>query len=100
MSAFEENAEASMATGIQFTGRFAAEPLSALVPGAWYIGFACKRCREHFAILNEPTNTGRLQLSGDAVISASCPSCGVSEDYPAGELTQFQAAQGGPISTA
>jgi hypothetical protein len=100
MTVVEENAEATMATGIHFTGQFGAEPLATLVPGAWYIGFACKRCREHFGILNEPTNTGRLQLSGDAVISVSCPNCGVPEQYPAGELTQFQAAQGGSMSTA
>lgn len=89
-----------MGPSIQLTGPFAAETLSTLVPGAWYIGFACNQCREHFAILNEPTNTGGLQISGDAEISVSCPNCGGTEKHFASELVQFQAAQGGAMSTA
>ncbi|WP_457797455.1 hypothetical protein [Methylocystis sp. S23] len=89
-----------MAQGIQFTGSYDAAPLSSLIPGDWYLGFACAHCRRHFAILNEPTNTGALQISGTALFRAVCPECGNSAEYLAADLVQFQAAQGGPMSTA
>jgi hypothetical protein len=90
----------AMAQGIQFTGSYDAAPLSSLIPGDWYLGFACAHCRRHFAILNEPTNTGALQISGTALFRAVCPECGNSAEYLAADLVQFQAAQGGPMSTA
>jgi hypothetical protein len=92
--------EAFMAPGIQFTGDYKLSALPALIPGGWYIGFACKQCRQHFAILGEPTATGALELSGPATFSVTCPNCNASGEYSASELVQFQAAQGGPSSTA
>lgn len=89
-----------MPQGLHFTGVYAVSTLPALIPGNWYIGFACKKCRQHFAILNEPTDTGALEISGSAIFGATCPNCEASGDYPAAELVQFQAAQGGPSSTA
>ncbi|MGD9540029.1 hypothetical protein [Methylocystis sp.] len=89
-----------MAQGIRFAGTFDVSALQALIPGGWYIGFACKQCRQHFAILNEPTDTGALEISGPASFTVTCPNCDASGDYSASELVQFQAAQGGPSSTA
>lgn len=89
-----------MPQGIQFSGAYEVSTLPALIPGNWYIGFACKQCRQHSAILNEPTGTGALVLSGWATFNATCPNCETSGDYSASELVQFQAAQGGPSSTA
>lgn len=89
-----------MTANLQFTGSYKAATLSSLIPGGWYIGFACRRCHEHFAILNEPTNTGELQISGNALFHAACPGCGASEEYSASDLVLFQAAQGGATSTA
>ena len=89
-----------MPQGIQFTGAYEVSALPALIPGNWYIGFACKTCRQHFAILNEPTGTGALELSGRATFRATCPNCETSGEYSASELVQFEAAQGGPTSTA
>ncbi|MGD9657114.1 MAG: hypothetical protein AB7U61_05655 [Methylocystis sp.] len=89
-----------MSQGIRFTGAYEVSALPALIPGNWYIGFACKKCRQHFAILNDPTGAGALDISGTALFSATCPNCNASGDYSATELVQFQAAQGGPSSTA
>lgn len=85
---------------VSFTGRFDVVSRQSLSPGGWYIGFRCRRCRQHFAIMDEPTNSGELGLSGDAVFHASCPSCGQSSDYTAADLVLFESAQGGPTSTA
>ncbi len=89
-----------MAQGIHFTGVYEPEALSSLTPGRWYIGFACKECRQHFAMLNEPTDTGTLEISGSALFKVTCPNCSAGREYSAAELVQFQAAQGGPSSTA
>jgi hypothetical protein len=89
-----------MPQGVRFSGAYDVSTLPALIPGNWYIGLAGKKCRKHFAILNEPTGTGALDISGTASFSATCPNCDASGDYSASELVQFQAAQGGPTSTA
>ncbi|MGD9545125.1 MAG: hypothetical protein AB7F41_11380 [Methylocystis sp.] len=89
-----------MSQGMQFTGAYHVSALPALIPGGWYIGFACKNCRQHFAILCEPTDTGALKLSGSATFAVTCPNCDARGEYSASDLVQFQAAQGGPSSTA
>ncbi|WP_363345749.1 hypothetical protein [Methylocystis echinoides] len=89
-----------MTDGIHFTGAYQPAPLPNLIPGSWYIGFACKRCRQHFAILNALTAAGTLDLTGPASFTATCPACNHSSDYQASDLVQFQAAQGGSSSTA
>ncbi|MBM3551784.1 MAG: hypothetical protein FJX45_08460 [Alphaproteobacteria bacterium] len=89
-----------MPQAIRFDGAYEVSALPALIPGGWYIGFGCKQCRQHFAILNEPTDTGALEISGTASFSATCPNCDARGDCSATELVQFQAAQGGPSSTS
>lgn len=89
-----------MAQGIHFTGAYAPIALPGLVPGGWYLGFACKRCRQHFAILNDPSDGAPLELSGSASFTTACPNCDVQSEYSTDDLVQFQAAQGGPSSTA
>jgi len=89
-----------MVQTVQFTGAYLAEPLSSLTPGSWYIGFECVHCHQHFALMNDPTNSGDLHCSGTANFNAACPNCGVRGDYPATDLVPFAAAQGGPTSTA
>lgn len=89
-----------MSGGISFTGDFQVAALTSLIPGGWYIGFACKACGQHFAILNEPTDSGALAISGSGRFRADCPNCGAANDYAAADVVQFQAAQGGPSSTA
>lgn len=89
-----------MERAIEFKGTFEAAPLTALIPGGWYIGVACAACGRHFAILNEPSNTGEIIVSGDAQFEAACPACGETRIYRASDLAPFQSAQGGPVSTA
>ncbi|WP_424360298.1 hypothetical protein [Methylocystis parvus] len=88
-----------MAPGIRFTGEFEAASLSALIPGHWYVGLACVRCGGRFAIMNEPSNTGIVEISGDAQFHAVCPNCGERAKYRAEDIISFQSAQGGSIST-
>lgn len=89
-----------MERDIKFTGDFAVVSRLSLRPGGWYIGFRCRQCRQHFAIMDEPTNSGELSLSGDAAFLATCPNCGQATHYAAAELVSFESAQGGPMSTA
>jgi DNA-directed RNA polymerase subunit RPC12/RpoP len=89
-----------MSPSVEFNGTYEVEPLSSLTPGGWYIGFACVQCGQHFAIMNEPTNTGQLRTSGSATFRAACPNCGEVNKRSAADLAQFQAAQGGPTSSA
>lgn len=89
-----------MTQAINFAGEYRSPPLQSLIPGKWYIGFTCKACGLNFAIMNEPTDTGGLELSGDAHFAATCPNCYAKGDYAAADLVQFAAAQGGPSSTA
>lgn len=85
---------------IRFTGDFNVVTRESLRPGGWYIGFACPHCRQHFAMMDEPTNTGKLSLSGKAAFQAVCPNCGQANVYAVADLVLFEAAQGGPTSTA
>ncbi len=89
-----------MDRNISFTGRFAVAPKQALRPGGWYIGFRCAKCGEHFAIMDEPTGGGDVGLSGNAAFDAVCPNCSAPGAYSAADLVVFEAAQGGPASTA
>lgn len=88
-----------MAPGIRFTGEFEAVSLPALTPGHWYVGFACARCGGRFAIMNEPSNTGNVEISGEALFDVACPNCGEQMKYRAEDLVSFQSAQGGSMST-
>ncbi len=89
-----------MERNISFTGDFTVFAREALRPGGFYIGFQCRRCRQHFAIMDDPTNSGDLGFFGDAVFHAVCPNCDQAGDYKAVELVAFESAQGGPTSTA
>lgn len=85
---------------ISFAGHFPVESKQALRPGGWYIGFRCVKCGEHFAIMDEPTGGGEVGLSGTAAFEAVCPNCAAPRTYSAADLVVFEAAQGGPASTA
>jgi len=85
---------------ISFSGVIRNEGRRALTPMSWYIGFPCRGCGRHFAIMDDPTDSGEIALSGDARFHAVCPNCGVGADYAASDLEPFQAAQGGSVSTA
>jgi hypothetical protein len=88
-----------MAPGVRFTGEFRSAPLSALLPGHWYIGLGCARCGGRFAIMNNPDVAGEIAISGDAVFEVGCPNCGDNARYRATDLVSFQSAQGGSISS-
>jgi len=50
--------------------------------------------------MEDPTDTGEVELSGDAAFKVVCPGCAKSNEYSAADLILFEAAQGGPTSTA
>ena len=85
---------------IAFTGEFQVEVLTSMTPGGWYIGFSCGKCRRHFAIMDDPTDSGHIRFAGSARFHADCPNCGYANDYLVADLVLFEAAQGGPVSTA
>jgi hypothetical protein len=89
-----------MQRAIEFNGDFDVAPKESLRPGGWYLGFACPGCSRHFAILDEPTNSGEVGLSGNAVFHVQCPNCGHAADYKVEDLVIFESAQGGSVSTS
>ncbi len=89
-----------MQNELSFNGDLSVVTLQTLRPGGWYIGFQCPRCSQHFAIMDEPTGSGALRLSGPARFQAVCPNCEETRAYAVSDMVVFQAAQGGPTSTA
>lgn len=89
-----------MARRMEFTGHYAVVGRRSLTPADWYVGFKCKSCDLKFAMMDEPTHTGEVEFGGQALFSATCPGCGKAADYGSNDLLTFQAAQGGPTSTA
>ncbi|MGJ0505934.1 MAG: hypothetical protein ACR652_02120 [Methylocystis sp.] len=85
---------------MSFNGDFAVSARPALRPGGWYLGFRCPHCGEHFAILDDPTDSGAMRLSGAATFHAVCPNCEEARDYTVADMVVFESAQGGPASTA
>ncbi len=85
---------------IGFNGDFPVVTLQTLRPGGWYIGFRCPTCQQHFAIMDDPTDSGALRLSGAARFHAVCPNCERAQDYGVADMVVFEAAQGGPSSTS
>lgn len=85
---------------IIFNGDFAVASRATMRPGAWHIGFLCPRCQLHFAIMEDPTESGAVRLSGTAKFRARCPRCQQEREYSVAELAVFEAAQGGPTSSA
>jgi len=79
---------------LEFKGDFDASAKSMLVPGAWFIGFACVACRDKFALLDDPTGSGNIRLGGNATLRVTCPHCGDTRTYAAGQMLAFQAATG------
>lgn len=67
-----------------------------IVPGAWYLGFQCTACDKSVAILDDPTNSGSVELGGPAEFEVQCPYCGQTHNYPAGAMRPWQAATGSP----
>jgi predicted RNA-binding Zn-ribbon protein involved in translation (DUF1610 family) len=80
---------------ISLSGEFDAQPKKMLVPGHWYIGFACEACGNGIAVLDDPTGTGAISLSGDGLVRLTCPNCGKSGAHAAGTGRIFQAVNGG-----
>ncbi len=89
-----------MANEIAFSGEFDVKTMAGMRRGGWYIGSACRNCRSHSALMDDPTNGGLVRLAGDAIFHATCPNCGAVNDYPVADLVLFEAAQGGSVSTA
>lgn len=85
---------------ISFNGDFAVSARQTLRPGGWYIGFLCPKCRQHFAIMEDPTDSGALRLTGAGRFRAVCPNCEEGQDYAVADMAVFEASQGGPSSTA
>ena len=81
--------------GILFQGAFRAYAKRQLVPGSWYVGFACVACRYRFALIDDPTNSGAVATGGDATIDIECAQCGERGVYDASALVLFQAPIGG-----
>jgi hypothetical protein len=89
-----------MQRAIEFKGDFDVVAKESLRPGGWYLGFACSGCGRHFAILDEPTNSGAVGLGGNAAFHVQCPNCGQANAYGVADLVIFESAQGGSISTS
>jgi hypothetical protein len=85
---------------ISFNGDFPVATRQTLRPGGRYIGFLCAACRQHFAIMDDPTDSGALKFSGAARFRAVCPNCQQGRDYGVADMVVFATAQGGPSSTA
>jgi len=90
----------TMDNEIAFTGEFQVKTLLSMRPGGWYIGYACRNCGRHFAMMDDPTNGGHVRFAGDAIFRAACPNCGAENDYSVEDIILFEAAQGGSVSTA
>lgn len=85
---------------LEFRGTFASIPDRALLPGNWYMGFACRACGKSFAVLDDPSGRGETVPSGTATFEVECPSCGTPGSYPVSEMKVFQSAVGGVTSPA
>ena len=85
---------------LEFRGTFAGTPDRALLPGNWYMGFACHACGKSFAVLDDPSGTGETMPSGSGSFTVDCPSCGNGGTYPVSEMKVFQSAVGGVTSPA
>jgi hypothetical protein len=85
---------------ISFSGAFPVVARTTMRPGGWHIGFLCPNCRLHFAVMEDPTESGALTLSGPARFQATCPHCKQEREYPVADMVVFEAAQGGPTSSA
>jgi hypothetical protein len=90
----------AMKREISFNGDFAVVARTTMRPGGWHIGFLCPKCGLHFAVMEDPTESGALTFSGTARFQARCPRCEQEREYSAADLVVFEAAQGGPTSSA
>lgn len=85
---------------IDFSGRFEPAARRMLTPGSSYIGFRCRSCGQHFALMDDIPGPGDLKLGGSAQFDMQCPMCGARAAYGVGDLATFIAAQGGAASTS
>ena len=83
---------------IQFDGLFNPSPRMNVVPGAWYLGFHCSACGSSIAVLDDPTNSGAVEIGGSGEFAVQCPACGRTDNYPARALSAWQAATGSPAA--
>ena len=64
-----------------------------MVPGRWYLGFACRSCGRPFAVLNDGgrASGGSTLVARAPAINVGCPHCGTITGYPPRDMTRFQA---------
>ena len=77
---------------LSFNGTWEADAIRLINPGGWYIGVKSPGTGKVYAILPEPTGTGRLRLSGDASLAITNPDTNAVEHFTASDLVVFQAA--------
>ena len=81
---------------ILFNGRFKADALRLINPGGWYIGVHSADTNKVYAILPDPTGTGRIDVGGDGDFEITNPDTGAVERVKASDLVVFQAATAMP----
>ena len=77
---------------ILFNGAFSADALRLINPGGWYIGVQSPETNKVYAIVPEPTGTGRVRVGGNGDLSVRNPDTGNIEQFRATDLVVFQAA--------
>jgi hypothetical protein len=77
---------------IAFNGLFRVIAVRLVTPGNWYLGFRSQVSGRLFAILDEPTGTGAVRVSGEGTFEVETPDTGSIERFSAADMRVFQAA--------
>ena len=77
---------------IVFNGPFRVIALRLVTPGNWYIGFRSQVSGRLFAMVDEPTGTGEVRVSGNGTFQVETPETGAIETFSGAHLVVFQAA--------
>jgi uncharacterized linocin/CFP29 family protein len=77
---------------ILFNGPFKVIALRLVTPGNWYIGFRSQVSGRVFAMLDDPTGTGEVRVSGNGTFEVQTPEAGAIETFSGADLVVFQAA--------
>jgi hypothetical protein len=75
---------------ISFNGDFAVLARHNVTPGGWHIGFLCPHCQLHFVVMEDPTDSCALVISGAASIRATCPSREQGREYSVADMVVFE----------
>lgn len=75
-----------------FNGTWTVDAMRLITPGGWYIGVQSAETRKVYAILPEPTGTGKVTIGGDGRLAVINPETGKVEALNASDLVVFQAA--------